>query len=127
MKRLLSSVIAGLVLALPMLANGGPDETQRRLIESAQEAKRKLAAARSADGASRQQMMREHMQTMQEIVAQMQKARPAQGLTPQQMREWIDEHIALMQQVMGQMMDEHHLLMQGADGKGMGMREMHKK
>jgi hypothetical protein len=43
------------------------------------------------------------------------------------MREWIDEHLALMQQVMGQMMDEHHMMMQGMGGKGMGMREMHKK
>lgn len=127
MKRLLSVTVAGLMLALPPLAFGGPDETQRRLIERAQEAKRKIAAAQAAEGAARQQMMREHMQTMQEIVAQMQKAKPAQGLTPQQMREWIDEHLALMQQVMGQMMDEHHMMMQGMGGKGMGMREMHKK
>ncbi len=127
MKRLLSATVAGLMLALPMLAYGGPDETQRRMIERAQEAKRKVAAAQSAEGAARQQMMREHMQMMRELVAQMQKAKPAQGLTPQQMREWIDEHLALMQQVMDQMMDQHHLMMQGMGGKGMGMREMHKK
>jgi uncharacterized protein YicC (UPF0701 family) len=77
MKRLFNAAIAGLMLALPLIAYGGPDETQRRLIERAQEAKRKVAAAQAAEGAARQQMVREHMQMMQEIVAQMQKAKPA--------------------------------------------------
>jgi hypothetical protein len=34
-------------------------------------------------------------------------------MTPQQMREWLDEQMKLMDQLMGQMMDEHHMLMQG--------------
>ena len=43
----------------------------------------------------------------------MQAAKPGANLTPQQMREWIDEHMKLMDQMMGQMMEEHHMMMGG--------------
>jgi len=70
-------------------------------------------------------MMQEHMKMMQDMMAQMQKAKPAGGMAPQQMREWIDEHMKLMHELMGQMMDEHHMMMQGMPG--MGMQGMGKK
>ena len=120
MKRLIASIAAGLVLALPLAALAAPDEAQKQLIQRAQEAKKKLAAAQAAQGAERQKMMQEHMKLMQEVMAQIQKAKPGAGMKPEQMREWIDEHMKLMQQMMGQMMDEHHMMMQGGDMQGMG-------
>lgn len=33
------------------------------------------------------------------------------------MREWIDEHLKLMQEMMGQMMGEHRMMMQGMGHK----------
>ena len=41
-------------------------------------------------------MMSEHMKMMQAMMEQMQKAKPASGMKPEQMREWIDEHMKLM-------------------------------
>ena len=125
MKKLLATLIAGVVFALPLTGIAGPDSAQQALIQKAQDAKRKLAAAQAASGAERQKMMQEHMKLMQDMMAQMQKAKPAGGMSPQQMREWIDEHMKLMQEMMGQMMDEHHMMMQ--DMPGMGMQGMGKK
>jgi hypothetical protein len=72
--------------------------------------------------------MQEHMKMMQDMMAQMQKAKPAGGMKPEQMREWIDEHMKLMHEMMGQMMDEHHMMMQGmGQGMGSGMQGMGKK
>jgi uncharacterized protein YicC (UPF0701 family) len=119
MKQFLIATLAGLTLALAMPSIAGPDETQKRIIQQAQEAKKKLAAAQAAQGAERQKMMREHMKMMQDMMAQMQKAKPAGGMTPDQMREWIDEHMKLMHEMMGQMMGEHHMMMQGMEGMGM--------
>jgi len=62
---------------------------------------------------------------VKEIMAQMQRAKPGSAMSSQQMREWIDEHMKLMQELMGQMMDEHHMMMQGMPG--MGMQGMGKK
>lgn len=125
MKRLLAMLIAGLVFTLPITGVAGPDASQQALIQKAQDAKKKLAAAQAATGAERQKMMQEHMKMMQDMMAQMQKAKPAGGMAPQQMREWIDEHMKLMHELMGQMMDEHHMMMQGMPG--MGMQGMGKK
>jgi hypothetical protein len=125
MRKLLAVLIAGLAIALPLTGLAGPDETQKALIQKAQDAKKKLAAAQAASGVERQKMMQEHMKMMQDMMAQMQKAKPAGGMSPQQMREWIDEHMKLMQEMMGQMMDEHHMMMQGIPG--MGMQGMGKK
>ena len=125
MKRFLAAVLAGAMFALPFAAFGGPDESQKMLIQRAQDAKKKLAAAQAASGAERQKMMQEHMQMMQEMMAQMRKAKPREGMSPQQMREWMDEHLKLMDQMMGQMMDEHHMMM--GDMPGMGMHGMGKK
>ena len=126
MKKLLLAVMTGVMLAAPMAGHAGPDEAQKQMIQRAQEAKKKLAAAQAAQGAERQKMMQEHMKIMQGLMAQMQKAKPRGGMTPDQMREWIDEHMKLMNEMMSQMMDEHHMIMQGMEGMG-GMDAMHKK
>lgn len=119
MKKLVIAALAGLVLALPLAGVAAPDETQKMLIQRAQEAKKKLSAAQAAQGAERQKMMQEHMTMMQTMMTQMEKAKPSAGMKPEQMREWIDEHMKLMQEVMSQMMGEHHMMMgmQGGMGK----------
>lgn len=120
MKAIVTATFAGLML-LTAAAQGAPDETQKQLIQRAQEAKKKLAAAQGAQGAERQKTMQEHMKMMQDTMAQMQKAKPRAGMTPEQMREWMDEHMKLMSEMMGQMMGEHHMMMQGMGG-GMGKK-----
>ncbi|MCU0898694.1 MAG: hypothetical protein MUC55_14520 [Burkholderiales bacterium] len=113
MRKSLVAIVTGLALAMPLSGFAAPDETQKQIIQRAQEAKQKLAAAQAATGAQREKMLQEHMKLMEEMMAQMRKAKPGEGMTPQQMREWMDEHMKLMDQMMGQMMDEHHLMMQG--------------
>ena len=110
--------LAGVALALPVIGMAGPDENQRRIIQQAQEAKKKLAAAEAASGADKPKMMQEHMKMMQDMMAQMQKVKPDARMTPEQMRDWIDEHLKLMNEMMGQMMTEHHMMMQGMPGMG---------
>jgi hypothetical protein len=131
MSKLLIAAVAGITLALPLAGTAAPDEAQKQMIQRAQEAKKKLAAAQAAQGAERQKMMQEHMKMMQNMMVQMQKAKPRAGMTPDQMREWIDEHMKLMNEMMAQMMDEHHMMMQGMQGmmggEGMGMQGMGKK
>jgi len=126
-RKILTASLAALVLALPLSAGAAPDEAQKQLIQRTQEAKKKLAAAQAAQGAERQKMLQEHMKTMQDMMAQMQKAKPAGGMKPEQMREWMDEHLKLMQEMMGQMMDEHHMMMQGGMGMQSGSMGMGKK
>jgi uncharacterized protein YicC (UPF0701 family) len=130
MNKFLTVTLTAFALAMPLSGTAAPDEAQKQLIQRAQEAKKKLAAAQAASGPERQKMMQEHMKMMQEMMAQMQKAKPRAGMKPEQMREWMDEHMKLMQQMMGQMMDEHHMMMQGMGGMGMqggGMQGMGKK
>ena len=122
MKRILIAVVTGLAITMPLLGTAAPDEAQKQMIQRAQAAKQKLAAAQAASGVERQKMMQEHMTMMQGMMAQMQKAKPGGGMSPQQMREWIDEHMKLMQEMMGQMMDEHHMMMQGGGMQGMGKK-----
>ena len=122
MNKLLIAILAGLAMALPFASMSAPDETQKQLIQRAQEAKKKLGAAQAVQGAERQKMMQEHMKMMQEVTAQMQKAKPRAGMTPEQMREWIDEHMKLMNEMMSQMMGEHHMMMQGPGMGGMGKK-----
>ena len=122
MRKLFAATIAGFVLALPFAAIAAPDEAQKQLVQRAQEAKKKLAAAQAAQGAERQKMMQEHMKMMQDMMTQMQKAKPGAGMKPEQMREWIDEHMKLMQEMMSQMMGEHHMMMQGGGMQGMGKK-----
>jgi len=121
MKRMLIAVVTGLTIAMPLLGTAAADEAQKQIIQHAQEAKEKLFAAQAASGAERQKMMQEHMTMMQGMMTQMHKAKPGSGTSPQQMREWIDEHVKHMQEMMGQMMGEHHMMMQGCM-QGMGKK-----
>ena len=63
-------------------------------------------------------MMQDHMKLMEQVITQMQKAKRGGGMTPEQMRDWIDEHMKLMNEMMGQMMQEHHMMMQGMGMSG---------
>lgn len=113
MKRILIVGMAGFAIALPLAAMGAPDDTQKQLIQRAEQAKQKLAAAQAApSGRERERLIMEHLKLMQDVLARMRTAKPREGLTPQQMREWIDEHMTLMDLVTGQMMDEHHMMLQ---------------
>ena len=69
MRKLLAVLIAGLAIALPLTGMAGPDASQQALIQKAQDAKKKLAAAQAATGAERQKMMQEHMKMMQDMMA----------------------------------------------------------
>jgi hypothetical protein len=120
MNKLIVAALAIFALAMPFSGIAAPDETQKQLIQRAQEAKKKLAAAQAAQGPERQKMMQEHMKMMDDMMAQMQKAKPGAGMKPEQMREWIDEHLKLMREMMSQMMGEHHMMMQGMGGMGSG-------
>ena len=122
MTKLSVAALATVALALPLASMAGPDSAQQAIIQKAQQAKQELAAAQATTGAERQKMMEAHMKMMEDVLAQMQKAKPGSGMTPEQMREWIDEHLKLMNEMMSQMMDEHHMMMQG-----MGMPGMAKK
>ncbi|MFZ5541260.1 MAG: hypothetical protein ACOY5V_16125 [Pseudomonadota bacterium] len=110
MKRRFLSALA-VVLAAPLLALAAPDESQKQLMQRATEAKRKLDAARSAQGAQRDKLLQEHMDLMSQMTRQMSSARPGPNATPQQLREWIDEHLKLMDQMMSQMMDAERMMM----------------
>ena len=125
----LAYMAAAVALALPLATMAGPDSSQQAMIQKVQQAKKELAAAQAAAGAERQKMMETHMKMMEDIMAQMQKAKPGAGMTPEQMREWIDEHLKLVNEMMGQMMDEHHMMMQGMPGmgEGKGMQGMGKQ
>src|ERR1700675_3438866 len=120
--KLFVAALAAVALALPLASLAGPDGTQQAIIQKAQQAKKELAAAQAANGPERQKMMETHMKMMEDVMAQMQKAKPGPGMTPEQMREWIDEHLKLMNEMMGQMMGEHHMMMQGMGMPGMGKK-----
>jgi predicted PurR-regulated permease PerM len=117
--KILIVAISALALALPLASMAGPDGNQQMAIQQIQQAKQKLAAAEAAQGAERQKLMQEHMNIMDQVLTQMQKAKPGTNMTPEQMRDWIDEHMKLMNDMMGQMMAEHHMMMQGTSMSGM--------
>ena len=120
--RFVFALLAAIALTLPLAGIAGPDSSQQAMIWKVQQAKKELAAAEAATGAARQKMMQEHMKMMEDVLVQMQKAKPGTGMTPEQMREWIDEHLKLMNEMMGQMMDEHHMMMQGMGMPGTGKK-----
>ena len=127
MKKLFTAILACVLFTLPLAGVAAPDESQKALIQKAQDAKKKLTATQAASGAERPKMMQEHMTMMQAMMTQMQKAKPGAGMNPEQTREWMDEHMKLMQEMMSQMMGEQHMMMQGG-GMGMqGMQGMGKK
>jgi len=56
---------------------------------------------------------------MGQMMMQMRSARPGPNATAQQLREWIDEHLRLMDQMMGQMMDAERMMMPMREGQMM--------
>jgi uncharacterized protein YicC (UPF0701 family) len=117
MKRRFLATMVALVLAAPMFAYAAPDEAQKQLLQRSAEARRKLDAAKVAQGADRDKLLQEHMDLMNQMMKQMHSARPGPNATPQQMREWIDEHVKVMDEMMKQMMDGERMMM----GPGGGM------
>jgi protein-S-isoprenylcysteine O-methyltransferase Ste14 len=75
----LVGALLALMLAFPMSSIAAPDEAQKAMIQRAQEAKNKLAAAQVARGAERQKVMHEHMAMMDQMMAQMARAEPRAG------------------------------------------------
>ena len=122
MKRSFLAAAAVLAMAGPMLVLAAPDETQKQLLQRSQEARRKLEAARSAQGAQRDKLMQEHTALMEQMMKQMSAARPGPNATPQQMREWIDEHLKVMDEMMNQMMQGGRMMM-GPGGSHMMMKK----
>ena len=119
MKRRFMVAVAALALVGPMLAYASPDEAQKQLLQRSAEAKRKLDAAKAAQGAERDKLLQEHMDLMSQMMKQMHSARPGPNATPQQLREWIDEHMKVMDQMMSQMMDGERMMMGTGAGQPM--------
>jgi uncharacterized protein YicC (UPF0701 family) len=112
MNKTIVVAVMSALLALPFVAWAGPDAAQQQLIQRAQEAKKKLAAAQAAKGVERQKLMQEHMKMMGETMGKMRDMKPKAGMTPKERDEWMAEHQKLMDEMMGQMMQEHHMMMQ---------------
>src|SRR5690242_8941114 len=98
--KLTAIAVGAFLTALPFSIAAAPDSAQQAIIQKAQQAKKELAAAQAASGVERQTMMETHMKMMSETMAQMQKAKPGAGMTQDQMREWIDEHMKLISELM---------------------------
>lgn len=113
MRKQILAAVATAFLSVSFGAAAAPDAFQQQMAQRLHEAKQKLAAAEKAKGEERQKLMSEHMKMMGETMGKMQEMKPREDMTPQQQKEWIDEHQKLMQTMMDQMMSEHHMLMMG--------------
>ena len=111
MKRRTLSLLAITLAVAPLFVRAAPDEAQRALLQRAGEARSKLDAATQAQGAQRERLMREHMEAMRTMMQQATAARPGPSATAAELREWIDEHMKLMDQMMAQMMDGRGMMM----------------
>lgn len=110
-KRTTLALVAALTAAtLSGAALAAPDQIQIEMVRRATEAKQALARAQAARGTERDRMIDEHMAFTRTLLDQMRRAQPAAGLSAAQQREWIDEHLRLMQELL-QQMDEMHQLM----------------
>lgn len=106
----LALVAALTAAALSGAALAAPDQVQIEMVRRATEAKQALARAQAARGTERDRMIDEHMAFTRTLLDQMRRAQPAAGLSAAQQREWVDEHLRLMQELL-QQMDEMHQLM----------------
>lgn len=111
MRNAILAVLAAGLLGASLGAMAGPDATQQQLMQRMHESKQKLAAAEKAKGEERRKLMAEHMKMMDETMGKMAEMKPTADMTPQQQKEWMDEHQKLMQSMMDQMMGEHHMMM----------------
>lgn len=110
MKQFITIVV---LIVLASASFAGQDEAQRLVTQRLQQQKMQLVAAAKAQGAERDRLLQAHMKMMQETMGKMQAMKPREGMTPQEQKEWMDEHQKLMEQMMDQMMEEHHIIMQG--------------
>ncbi|MBI3546084.1 MAG: hypothetical protein HY081_05765 [Gammaproteobacteria bacterium] len=98
---------------LPTAVWAGADAGQRALQERMQASQKKLEQAEQAKGAQREQMMKEHMKSMDENMKLMRDMSPPKsGMSAKDRDEWMTEHQKLMQMMMDQMKREHDLTMQ---------------
>lgn len=111
MRRIFLTAVAAFAVAGPLAVLAAPDEAQKQLMQRSAEARRKLDAAKAAQGAERDKLLQEHMDLMDQMMKQMHSARPGPDATPQQMRGWIDEHLKVMDQMMKQMMEGERMMM----------------
>ena len=113
MRSQITVAVAAIFLGASVAAVAGLDVQQQQAMQRLHEAKQKMAAAEKAKGEERSRLMSEHMKMMSETMGKMREMKPRADMTPQQQKEWIDEHQKLMQAMMDQMMEEHHMLMMG--------------
>lgn len=113
MRRTFLAAAIALAMASPLLVQAAPDEAQKQLMQRSAEARNKLDAAKKIQGAERDRLLQEHMDLMGEMMKQMHSARPGPNATTQQLREWIDEHLKVMNQMMSQMMEGERMMMGG--------------
>lgn len=119
MKHLTAIVTLIAFTAFPIATFAAQDESQRQITQRLQQQKVKLAEAEKAQGVERDKLMQEHMKMMQDTMGKMQGMKPRDGMSPQELKDWMAEHQKLMDEMMGQMMAEHHMIMQGKMAPGM--------
>ena len=90
------AAVAATTAALTAIA--APYEDYRMQIQRVQDAKLKEAPRTGAMGG-----MHEHMAGMEEMNRQLQEARAVDQMSPEQMRNWITQHVRLMDQMHRQM------------------------
>jgi len=114
MKRpIIAAVALAIVMSLPFAAFAGPHPLQQQLQRQLDAAKAKQGAVEIAEASTRQKLISEHMELIQQVLQQMQGAKPQAGMSMQEHDEWIAEHQKLMDEVLQQIIKDHELLMQG--------------
>lgn len=96
MKRLVvATVLTGLALTASIGAFGAPYEDYKIQIQRQHDEKRRALVSEAAYAEDRA-AMKQHMQLMQEMDAQVQQAQSLDKMTAEQLREWIAKHNELM-------------------------------
>lgn len=103
MKQLLIAALAGLAVATPLAGFGGQDESQRQSTWRVHEAKRKQAAVE----AEQQRQLQAHAQLMMDSKGQLGTDRMPDGLSAQEMRAWLDQHLRRMDETMVRLIDQY--------------------
>lgn len=103
MKRSLLAALVALAVGMPLIGLAGMDEGQRQVIWRAHEAKRKQGAFE----AEQQRQMQAHARLMSDARAQLGADRPPDGLSVQQLREWLGQHLRRMDDAMSQLVDPY--------------------
>jgi hypothetical protein len=107
MRKVLIGMAAAVAAGVAITAGAAPYEDQRIRQQRVQEARLKAESPAVAMGG-----MHQHMTQMQEMNRQLQEARSVDQMSPEQMRDWITQHVRLM--------DQMHRQMTGAQPPAMG-------